>query len=117
MCAVPHLNLISASWRASGSGVPPFARCAIFKNFLVVHSCFSGKIRRKYASAYLGQPGNRRVLRGGSWNNNQNNARAAFRNHNHPDNRNNNNGFRVVGVRRSTPYLFSIWKTPNEFGG
>jgi hypothetical protein len=55
----------------------------------------------------LGQPGNWRVVRGGSWNNNQNNARAAFRNHNHPDNRNNNNGFRVVGVRRSTPYLFS----------
>ncbi|MBS1872359.1 MAG: SUMF1/EgtB/PvdO family nonheme iron enzyme [Acidobacteria bacterium] len=37
-----------------------------------------------------------RVLRGGSWNNNQDNARADYRNHNHPDNRNNNIGFRVV---------------------
>jgi hypothetical protein len=35
-------------------------------------------------------------VRGGSWNNNQDNARAAYRNHNTPDNRNNNLGFRVV---------------------
>jgi len=37
----------------------------------------------------------RRVLRGGSWNNNPRNLRAANRNRNTPDNRNNNNGFRV----------------------
>ena len=37
-----------------------------------------------------------RVVRGGSWNNNQDNARAANRNNRHPDNRNDNNGFRVV---------------------
>ncbi len=37
-----------------------------------------------------------RGLRGGSWNNNQDNARAAFRNDNDPDNRNNNIGLRVV---------------------
>jgi hypothetical protein len=37
-----------------------------------------------------------RVLRGGSFNNNQNNARCAYRNRNNPNNRNNNNGFRVV---------------------
>jgi hypothetical protein len=36
------------------------------------------------------------VLRGGSWNNNQDNARSAIRNRNNPNNRNNNNGFRVV---------------------
>jgi hypothetical protein len=36
------------------------------------------------------------VLRGGSWNNNQQNARAAYRNHNRPDNFNNNNGFRLA---------------------
>ncbi len=35
-----------------------------------------------------------RVLRGGSWNNNPNNLRAANRNNNTPTNRNNNNGFR-----------------------
>jgi hypothetical protein len=36
------------------------------------------------------------VLRGGSWNNNQNNARCTNRNRNNPNNRNDNNGFRVV---------------------
>ena len=36
-----------------------------------------------------------RVLRGGSWNNNPRNCRAANRNDNAPDNRNNNIGFRV----------------------
>jgi hypothetical protein len=35
------------------------------------------------------------VLRGGSWNNNDNNCRVANRNNNNPENRNNNNGFRV----------------------
>jgi len=35
-----------------------------------------------------------RVKRGGSWNNNAQNARAANRNNNTPDNRNNNIGFR-----------------------
>jgi len=37
-----------------------------------------------------------RVLRGGSFNNNQRNARCAYRNNNNPDNRNDNIGFRVV---------------------
>jgi len=36
------------------------------------------------------------VLRGGSWNNNQRNARAANRNHNDPSNANNNIGFRCA---------------------
>jgi len=34
--------------------------------------------------------------RGGSWNNNENNARVSIRNNNHPNNRNNNIGFRVA---------------------
>jgi hypothetical protein len=37
-----------------------------------------------------------RLLRGGSWNNNPRNCRSAYRNHNEPDNANNNVGFRVV---------------------
>jgi hypothetical protein len=37
-----------------------------------------------------------RVLRGGSFNNNARNVRSANRNNNNPDNRNDNNGFRVV---------------------
>ena len=39
-----------------------------------------------------------RVLRGGSWNNNPRNVRAANRNRNGTDNRNNNNGFRVAST-------------------
>ncbi|MBI4025234.1 MAG: hypothetical protein HY360_09665 [Verrucomicrobia bacterium] len=40
------------------------------------------------------------MLRGGSWNNNATNCRCANRNNNHPTNRNNNDGLRVVvGVR------------------
>jgi hypothetical protein len=42
-------------------------------------------------------PGTARgVLRGGSWNNNPQNLRAARRNNNNPDNRNNNIGFRLA---------------------
>ncbi|MBM4431271.1 MAG: hypothetical protein FJ026_13145 [Chloroflexi bacterium] len=38
-----------------------------------------------------------RVLRGGSWaNNNERNARCSYRNNDHPANFNDNNGFRVV---------------------
>jgi Sulfatase-modifying factor enzyme 1 len=37
-----------------------------------------------------------KVVRGGSWNNNRDNARCAYRNRNQPDNRNDNIGFRVV---------------------
>jgi len=39
--------------------------------------------------------GRLRTWRGGSWNNNQNNARVRERNRNNPDNSNNNSGFRV----------------------
>jgi hypothetical protein len=53
----------------------------------------------------LGTPVDWRVLRGGAWNNNQNNVRAAYRNNNHPANRNNNNGFRVVAVRPTTQFV------------
>ncbi|MBK9315396.1 MAG: hypothetical protein IPM55_14310 [Acidobacteria bacterium] len=46
-------------------------------------------------------------LRGGSWNNNQDNARAVYRNNNNPNNRNNNIGFRVVcGGGPTPPSLF-----------
>ena len=38
----------------------------------------------------------RRMVRGGSWNNNAENQRPGARNRNHTDNRNNNNGFRVA---------------------
>jgi formylglycine-generating enzyme required for sulfatase activity len=45
------------------------------------------------------------VLRGGSWNNNQDNARSANRNRNNPNNRNNNIGFRVLCSSHIFPFL------------
>ena len=41
------------------------------------------------------------MLRGGAWNNTRDNARAVYRNNNEPDNRNNNNGFRLVAPHAS----------------
>ena len=41
------------------------------------------------------------MLRGGSWNNNRTNLRSANRNRNTPDNRNNNNGFRLASTTAS----------------
>ncbi len=38
------------------------------------------------------------MQRGGAYNNNAHRARADYRNNNNPNNRNDNNGFRVVGV-------------------
>lgn len=45
------------------------------------------------------EAGTNRVNRGGSWNNNADNCRAANRNNNTPDNRNNNLGFRLLSTR------------------
>lgn len=38
------------------------------------------------------------VVRGGSWNNNDHNARCAYRNNNEPENHNNNLGFRSAKI-------------------
>ena len=43
-----------------------------------------------------GRANSHRVVRGGAFNNNQRNVRCAYRNRNNPNNRNRNNGFRVV---------------------
>jgi len=52
-------------------------------------------------------------VRGGSFNNNRNNARCAYRNRNHPDNRNNNIGFRVVAS-----HIFALcWKCNPALAG
>ncbi len=42
--------------------------------------------------------GQNRVIRGGSWNNNGRNCRSANRNRNTPDNRNQDNGFRLAAA-------------------
>ncbi|MCP4211777.1 MAG: SUMF1/EgtB/PvdO family nonheme iron enzyme [Halieaceae bacterium] len=52
-----------------------------------------------------GQAHRRRVLRGGSFNNNDRNVRCAYRNNRHPHNRNNNVGFRVVFSTLFSPEL------------
>jgi hypothetical protein len=46
------------------------------------------------------------TLRGGSWINNQRNARVSNRNNNHPDNFNNNIGFRVL---LAPGFHFPVW--------
>jgi hypothetical protein len=47
-------------------------------------------------------------LRGGSWNNKQDNLRSANRNRNKPDNRNNNIGFRLAHYPRQCSELFVL---------
>ncbi|MEJ5224577.1 MAG: SUMF1/EgtB/PvdO family nonheme iron enzyme [Anaerolineales bacterium] len=42
------------------------------------------------------------LIKGGSWNNQQGNARVSNRNNNNPNNRNNNIGFRVVFSHKFT---------------
>ena len=49
--------------------------------------------------------GTDRVIRGGSWNNNARNVRAATRNWNHPGNRDNNLGFRLARVHGGAGWL------------
>ncbi|MBN1467019.1 SUMF1/EgtB/PvdO family nonheme iron enzyme [candidate division KSB1 bacterium] len=46
--------------------------------------------------------GSNRLLRGGSWNNNAQNCRSAYRNRDDPGNRDNNVGFRLVFVPQLT---------------
>jgi len=43
------------------------------------------------------------VVRGGAWNNNEVNARCAYRNDNTRNNHWNNNGFRVVAAFHDSP--------------
>jgi len=45
------------------------------------------------------------ALRGGSWNNDEDNLRCSARNNNHPDNHNDNMGFRVVFPQSCTTGL------------
>jgi hypothetical protein len=47
-----------------------------------------------------GRTGSNRVNRGGSWNNHARNVRAAYRNANTPDNRNDDLGFRLARAQR-----------------
>lgn len=54
-------------------------------------------MRRRYDRRRgRGHQGPNRVIRGGSWNSNARNVRAAYRNFDHPSNRWNNLGFRLA---------------------
>ena len=57
------------------------------------------------------------VVRGGSWNNNRADARAAYRNRNNPGNRNNNIGFRVVRALRQVLPPFFWFRCLHRDGG
>ena len=54
-----------------------------------------------------------KVLRGGAWNNNDNNARASSRNDNDPNNQNDNIGFRCVAA---APGAFFESQVPRVYG-
>jgi len=56
-----------------------------------------------FGAAAMDTAGSNRVLRGGNWNNNAGNCRAANRNNNSPSNTNNNNGFRAVRSSEGSP--------------
>lgn len=63
--------------------------------------CASNALRQSIANKLeeKGFPSEKlRVLRGGSWNNNSDNCRVAYRNNNDPSNRNNNVGLRLASV-------------------
>ncbi|MEI6066546.1 MAG: SUMF1/EgtB/PvdO family nonheme iron enzyme [Methylococcaceae bacterium] len=62
--------------------------------------------------------GSNRVLRGGSWNNNARNTRSANRNRNNPDERNDNNGFRLALARTTgdTPFDQIVIRTAQVCG-
>ena len=46
------------------------------------------------------------MQRGGSWNNNPQNARVAYRNNDTPDNRDNNTGFRLANTGKGARSCF-----------
>ncbi|WP_367113330.1 formylglycine-generating enzyme family protein [Zoogloea sp.] len=55
----------------------------------------------------------RRVLRGGSWNNNAQNCRSAYRNNNPPDEANHNIGFRLAPAQKpESPPLTRLSSCP-----
>ena len=56
---------------------------------------YSGKVYI-YPTKGCHRKGTNRVNRGGSWNNDAQNCRVSYRNHNSPENRDNNLGFRLA---------------------
>ncbi|MBK7365376.1 MAG: SUMF1/EgtB/PvdO family nonheme iron enzyme [Nitrosomonas sp.] len=63
----------------------------------------------RYTSIEGTRCNDRRVVRGGSWNNNPQNLRSANRNRNNTDESNNNTGFRVASTPAILPELDDSW--------
>ena len=71
--------------------------------------CMDSPGRTRYAVRHgEHQQGRSRVIRGGSWNNNAKNVRAAYRNDNQPDNRNNNLGFRLARAHEHSAWMAGL---------
>ncbi|MBK7955258.1 MAG: SUMF1/EgtB/PvdO family nonheme iron enzyme [Candidatus Accumulibacter sp.] len=89
-------------WRGCGGDFPRYAA----RSAALCYPCLAGwrhPVRRS------GE-----VVRGGSWNTHRDNARCAYRNRNHPGNRNDNTGFRVV--LRSSHVLQPLLLVPPRGG-
>ncbi|MGC2221792.1 MAG: SUMF1/EgtB/PvdO family nonheme iron enzyme, partial [Methylocella sp.] len=117
--AVPGAAILRASARPTAAGSPPitgsttwasgFADIDARVRAWIAHAEHADTWRLRHAIFRGGRfdPANtleawtapcRRVVRGGSWNNNPQNLRSANRNRNTTDNRNNNLGFRVAST-------------------
>ncbi|MBK7848429.1 MAG: SUMF1/EgtB/PvdO family nonheme iron enzyme [Zoogloea sp.] len=90
----------------SGSGGAIPARAARRRNarFNPILRSPAGFHTRKAGICRWGSLRRSRVVRGGSWINNSDNCRVAYRNRNTPDNRNNNLGFRVCCSPHIDPF-------------
>ena len=64
--------------------------------FAAIDMARTYRFRKRLCEKWGAVSGDDRVIRGGSWNNPSEYVRSAGRNGDHPDNRNNNLGFRVV---------------------
>ncbi len=87
---------------------------------ILTASCLCGGLV-KTGNSKGAEPLTYRVIRGGNWNNNENNCRVSNRNNNNPTNRNNNIGFRLAlhfhlngnvqpGIAWFTDYASVVWK-------
>ncbi|MBR4251194.1 MAG: group II intron reverse transcriptase domain-containing protein [Kiritimatiellae bacterium] len=88
-----------AQWEAGEIGEERLAACLASAEGSARWYGFKG-ILEDVAAGEGASSGSNRANRGGSWNNNAQNCRSAYRNNNNPSNANNNLGFRPASIRR-----------------